>query len=89
MQLSGENACPLNGKGLTESLVYKAALIAGHEQFYYVGMTEGPFKHRYNGHASSFRLEGYRSAIKLSEKFWTLRDRGIYFYIDWSIIIEA
>ena len=58
MQLSGENACPLNGKGLTESLVYKAALIAGHEQFYYVGMTKGPFKHRNNGHASLLCIAG-------------------------------
>ena len=49
-------------------------------------MTEGPFKHRYNGHASSFRLERYRSATKQSEKVWTLWDRGIDFHIDWSII---
>ena len=81
-----KDACPLKGKCLTESLVYKATLIAGDEQFCYVGMTEGPFKHRYNGHASSFRLERYRSATKLSEKVWTLRDRGIDFHIEWSII---
>ena len=81
-----KDACPLNGKCLTESLVYKATLTGGDEQFCYVGMTEGPFKNRYNGHASSFRLERYRSATKLSEKVWTLRDCGIDFHIDWSIM---
>ena len=53
MQLSGENACPLNGKGLTESLIYKAALIAGHELFCYAGMTKGAFQARIQWTTSS------------------------------------
>ena len=38
----------------------------------YIGMTENPFKTRYNLHNSSFRLPHKRSTTTLSEHLWTL-----------------
>ena len=51
--------CPLNGKCLTESLVYSAKIETPSENFTYIGMTEGSFKTRYNNHNASFRLPQY------------------------------
>lgn len=81
-----KDQCPLGGKCLTDSLVYKATLSTISEKYSYVGMSEGAFKTRFNNHKCSFRLERYRTATKLSEKVWYLKDRGIDFNITWDII---
>ena len=78
------NSCPLDGKCL--SVVYMATLRTENEKHHYIGMTEGTFKERYNGHTSSFRLERYRNRTKLSEKIWSFKDRGLEFRIEWTII---
>ena len=67
-------------------MVYKATLRADNKSYSYVGMTEGPFKQRFNGHTSSFRHERFKSATKLSEMVWSLKDQGIDYDISWSII---
>ena len=81
-----KDSCPLSGKCLAESLVYKATLRSGTEEYHYVGMTEGTFKQRYTGHMTSFRHDKYRTATKLSEKVWALKDSGLDYHIDWSIV---
>ncbi len=81
------DSCPLKGKCLTESVVYLAKLqVANGEEHHYLGMTEGPFKTRFNGHTSSFRLEHKRSETKLSEKVWSLTERQLDYNITWSIV---
>ncbi|XP_063692277.1 uncharacterized protein LOC134824333 [Bolinopsis microptera] len=80
------NSCPLDGKCLSKSVVYMATLRTENEKHHYIGMTEGTFKDRYNGHTSSFRLERYRNRTKLSEKIWSFKDRGLEFRIEWKII---
>ena len=71
-----KNSCPLNGKCLTESLVYSAKIETPSENFTYIGMTEGSFKTRYNNHNASFRLPQYKSSTKLSEAVWSFKDNG-------------
>ena len=46
------NECPLNGKCLTENLVYKAEITTTNveETKIYIGMTSGTFKKRYANH---------------------------------------
>ena len=39
---------------------------------HYYGLTEGPFKTRYNGHTRSFRRERYRRETELSKYVWDL-----------------
>ena len=81
-----KDKCPLDGRCLTDSLIYMASLSTSNEKYSYVGMSEGTFKTRFNAHKTSFHLERYRNATKLSEKVWSLRDRGIDYNIRWSII---
>ena len=62
--------CPLKGKCLQEGVVYKAIATQTEtmKQDIYIGMTENPFKTRYNLHNSSFRLPHKRSTTTLSEQ---------------------
>ncbi len=78
--------CPLDGKCLTEAVVYKATLRTKDKTYTYVGMTEGTFKSRYTSHGSSFRLKRYKTATKLSEMVWNLKNRGVSYTITWEII---
>ena len=45
-----KESCPLQGKCLTESVVYQATVTRkdNQQKETYVGLTEGPFKTRYN-----------------------------------------
>lgn len=81
-----KESCPLNGQCLTDSLVYMATLSTDNDKYSYVGMTEGTFKKRFAGHGTSFRHERYKTATKLSEKVWQLKDQGSEYTIRWSII---
>ena len=56
------------------------------KQDIYIGMTENPFKTRYNLHNSSFRLSHKRSTTTLSEHLWTLKDAGVIHKTEWTIL---
>ena len=48
--------CPLSGKCLTKCVVYRATVTAPPKPVqHYYGLTEGPFKTRFNSHTHSFR----------------------------------
>jgi hypothetical protein len=79
-------SCPLDGECLATSIIYKADISTDNEAFTYVGMTEGTFKKRFSGHQTSFRLERYKAATKLSEKVWHLKERDLSYKIKWSIV---
>ena len=68
--------------------MYKAIVIQTEtmKQGKYIGMTENPFKTRYNLHNSSFRLPHKRSTTTLSEHLWTLKDAGVIHKIEWTIL---
>ena len=72
-------SCSLKGKYFQEGVVYKAIVTQTEsmKQDTYKGMTENPFKTRYNLHNSSFRLPHKRSTTTLSEHLWTLKDAGV------------
>ena len=70
--------CPLNGHCLTECVVYRASVSASNKPArHYYGLTEGPFKTRYNGHTRSFRSESYRRETELSKYVWDLQDQHL------------
>ena len=63
------------------------------KQDIYIGMTENPFKTKYNLHNSSFRLPHKRSTTPppppLSEHLWTLKDAGVIHKTEWTILDKA
>ena len=78
--------CPLEGKCLTRSIVYKATVTAtGKPTMTYFGLTEGTFKTRYYTHRQSFKDPTKRHATRLSSYMWGLRDEGIQGCIKWEI----
>ena len=82
------NECPLNGKCLTESLVYQAEITAtdAGEAKTYIGMTGGSFKKRYANHKKSINNPRYSSETELSKYIWDLKKKKQDFTINWSIL---
>ena len=82
--------CPLNGHCLTECVVYKASVSTPSKPVRcYYGLTEGPFKTRYNAHTRSFRAEQCRRDTELSKYVWELKDQNKQYDIEWSIVQRA
>ena len=82
--------CPLEGKCLTTSVVYKAAITNTDikQTMNYIGVTAGPFKDRYNNHRKSLNNYAYRKETELSKYAWDLKEQGkdfdiyfIYLYV--------
>ena len=84
--------CPLSGKCLTESLVYKATVTSPSKATkVYFGLTEGPFKTRFNQHSHSFRTDTAkrRTETELSKHIWQLQDAELEYSISWDIMQKA
>ena len=88
-----KNKCPLENKCLSTSLVYKACVYADEntEVKNYIGLTEGTFKQRFNGHHLSFRNKKYANSTELSKHIWKLKNSGKdqNTNMKWSIITKA
>ena len=85
-----KDECPLNGKCLTDKVVYRAAVKLNDEPKIedYVGITGNSFKTRYNQHKSSFKQNNIQSTT-LSQHVCKLRNKKADFNIDWSILKRA
>jgi len=81
--------CPLNGKCLTKSVVYRATISTQQTKSHYIGCCETPFKTRYSNHLQSFKNQKYRNATALSKEFWKLKETGANPTISWNIIKRA
>jgi len=88
---SSVKECPLNGKCLTKSVVYKAEIKTQNNGAVktYIGMTSNTFKERYRNHVKSFKHPQYSSETELSKHVWNLKNNRIKFAIKWSIIRRA
>ena len=83
-----KNECPLGGKCLTPSVVYKAATTTkdtAHQTKNYIGVTAGPLKKRFNNHRKSINNYSYKKETELSKYPWKLKEQGIQFDIKRSI----
>ena len=70
--------CPLQGSCRATSLVYKCdADVPNFPRKTYIGMTEGEFKKRLNGHKSSFNNTKYANNTILSTYIWNLNTHNI------------
>lgn len=81
----GVEACPMGGRCLTKSLVYKAEVTSREEVKEYIGQASNTFKLRYNGHTDSFRNEGKEKDTTLSKYLWQLKRKEQEHEVKWSI----
>lgn len=81
--------CPLNGKCLSENLIYKATVESKNKVETYVGLTANTFKTRYQNHKSSFNNERLQHSTELSKHIWSLKEQDIKYNIKWEIICRA
>ena len=88
-----KNKFPLENKCLSTGLVYKACVSADEniEVKNYIGLTEGTFKQRFNGHQLPFRNKKYANSTEISKHVWKLKNSGKdqHMNIKWSIITKA
>ena len=69
--------CPVQGKCLTQDVLYKATVTADEEpSMEYFGITATDFMTRYRNHTSSFRNEAYSQSTTLSSYFWKMKEQG-------------
>lgn len=81
--------CPLKGKCLKSSLVYKAEVATVDKTMYYYGHTIKTFKERFRNHVSSFKNSQYELSTSLSKYIWKLKNENKNFEISWNIVGEA
>ena len=86
---NGEVNCPLQGKCLTKSLVYKATVKCQDEEHSYIGLASNTFKERYNNHIASFKNENHKENTTLSKYIWQLKNNRKSFEVKWSIVARA
>ena len=60
-----KNNCPLDGKCLSQCIVYKAEVETANTKSTYYRASEGELKFRYNNHMKSFRLRKYENDTEL------------------------
>ena len=71
-----KNNCPLNGKCLSKSVVYKATVTSNNMSKEYIGLAGNTFKERFNNHSKSLRQKKYSKETELSKYVWDLERQG-------------
>ena len=86
-----KQSCPLNGRSLTGSIVYRAEVCqAGNDTVKtYIGLTKGTFKQHNNNHLSTFRHQKYENSAGLSKKIWKKKRDNEECDVKWSIVQRA
>ena len=85
-----KDLCPLDGKCLTNNVIYKATVTTSSEiTNTYIGMTENDFKTRYNNHKLSFNDRKHSHDTVLSRRIWELKDTNTSYDLKWRIIKRA
>ena len=84
----GPTSCPVEGKCLSENVIYKVIVKSDDCSNIYIGSSQN-FKERYNTHMSSFKLQNYKHATSLSSHVWSLKESNTYYTLKWSIIARA
>ena len=84
---NNKDECPLENECLTPRIVYRADVTNNKtdEHKYYYGISDTPFKERYENHKTSFRHRSHLTASDLSKYYWKLVDNGAVPTIKFSI----
>ena len=83
-----KDQCPLDGKCLTQNVVYQATITTQTSSDSYVGLATN-FKERYWNHAASFRHKSKMNETELSKHIWTLNDNNKPFTIKWRVLKQC
>ena len=79
--------CPLQGRCLNDCNTYEADVETIDGEIYpYIGISDGPFKHRWYDHMLSFRNRKYENKTEISKLIWKLKDKNIQYTIKWKIL---
>ena len=81
--------CPLRGKCLSRSIIYKATVTSGQSEKIYIGCTETTFKERYANHKQSFKNATLSSSTALSKHIWSLKRTDASYTLRWDIMAKA
>ena len=87
----GPAACPVQGKCKTAGVIYRATVTetgTGKVETY-TGATGNTFKERLGGHNCDMNNRKYRINTCLSNHVWNLKDDGIPYDIQWSLVDRA
>ena len=83
---NNRDECPLENKCLTPRIVYRAVTNSKTDEHkYYCGISDTPFKHRYENHKMSFRHRSHLTASDMSKYYRKLVDNGAVPTIKFSI----
>ena len=84
---NNRDECPLENKCLAPGIVYRADVTNNKtdEHKYYYGISDTPFKDRYENHKTSFRHRSHLTASDLSKYYWKLVDNSVVLTIKFSI----
>ena len=75
---NNRDECPLENECLTPRIVYRADVTNNKtdEHKYYYGISDTPFKERYENHKMSFRHRSHLTTSDLYKYYWKLVDNG-------------
>ena len=84
---NNKDECPLENECLTARIVYRADVTnnKNDEHKYYCGISDAPFKERYENHKTSFKHRSHLTASDLPKYYWKLVDKGTVPTIKFSI----
>ena len=84
---NNKDECPLENECLTARIVYRADVTnnKNDEHKYYCGISDTPFKERYENHKTSFKHRSHLTASDLPKYYWKLVDKGTVPTIKFSI----
>ena len=87
IDLNNRGKCPLENKCLTRRIVCRGDVTNNKtdEHKYYYGISDTPFKDRYENHKTSFRHRSHLTDSDLSKYYWKLVDNGALPTIKFSI----
>ena len=83
------SSCPLDNNCNSENIVYLAEIHPEgmeKEKRFYIGVSKGPWKTRYNNHTHSFRKKDSGKSTALSNHYWYLIDKGKKPKVKWKIL---
>jgi hypothetical protein len=85
----GPTTCPLEGKCLTQSIIYQADVTEDTKTSTYIGLASNTFKERFTNHQSSFKHQNQKESTALSRHIWDLKEQRKQHNISWSIAATA
>ena len=77
----------LDEKCLAPNIIYEAQFMLNQpKENIYIGTAKTNFKHRFNNHTKSFKLEHYKNDTELPKEYWMIKRNHFISKINWKII---